>query len=52
MNALRFEPTLPAPLLIGLGVLCAVALLPAIWRRARGWWLRALSFAVILATLA
>ncbi len=52
MSAVRFEPMLPWPLLAGLAAVCVVALLPAVWRRARGAWLRALAFAVILATLA
>ena len=52
MNAIRLEPMLPWPLLLGLAAVCVLALLPAAWRRARGVWLRALAFAVILATLA
>lgn len=46
--ALRFSPTIPAWLLAALAVLCVLALVPAIWRRARGWWLRAACFAVVL----
>jgi len=50
--ALRFEPGLPAPLLLLLAVLCIAAASLGIWRRARGAWLRAASFAVLLAWLA
>ncbi len=52
MTALRFDPTLPWAVLIALGVVCLVALIPAMVRRAAGAWLRALAFVVILATLA
>ena len=50
--ALRFDPSLPAWLLAGLAVLCCVAAGVGIWRRARGAWLRAAGFAVILVWLA
>ena len=46
--ALRFAPTLPVWLIAALAGLCVVALLPALWRRARGVWLRAACFAVVL----
>ena len=52
ISAIRFVPTLPWPLLAGLAVLCALALAPALWRRARGSLLRMLSFAVVLLWLA
>ncbi len=52
MNTLHWAPALPWPLLAGLAAVCVLALTPAVWRRARGAWLRALAFAVILATLA
>jgi hypothetical protein len=50
--ALRFFPTIPDWLLVGLAVLCVVALVPALWRRARGALLRAACFAVVLLWLA
>src|SRR5271166_1874867 len=49
ISALRFDPLLPVALLIALGVL---ALLPALWRRARGVLWRIAGFAVILLWLA
>ena len=52
MNALRFAPALPWPVLAGLAIVCVLALIPGLWRRARGVWLRALAFGVILAALA
>jgi hypothetical protein len=50
--ALRFAPLVPLWVLVGLGVLCLLALAPAIWRRARGVVWRALAFAVLLLWLA
>ena len=50
--ALRFAPTVPGWLLIALAALCVLALIPALWRRARGVWLRAACFAVVLLWLA
>jgi hypothetical protein len=49
---LRFDPLLPLWALAGLGVLCGLALLPGIVRRARGTVWRAAAFAVLLAWLA
>lgn len=45
---LRFLPLLPWPLLAGLALLAGFALALALIRRARGAWLRALSFALVL----
>jgi hypothetical protein len=50
--ALRFSPTIPVYLLAALAALCVLALAPAIWRRARGVWLRAACFALVLLWLA
>jgi hypothetical protein len=50
--ALRFDPVLPLWLLIGLALLCAVALAIAGVRRARGVLFRAASFLVLLGWLA
>jgi hypothetical protein len=50
--ALRFDPGLPVPLLALLAILSATAAGTAIWRRARGAWLRAAAYAVLLAWLA
>ncbi len=50
--ALRFEPALPAWLLVALALLCCVAAGLGFWRRARGAWLRAAGFAVLLFWLA
>jgi hypothetical protein len=50
--AIRFSPTIPLWLLAALAALCMLALAPALWRRARGWWLRGLCFAVVLLWLA
>jgi len=50
--ALRFEPVLPLWLLVGLGVLCLLAVAAAAVRRARGVVIRAALFAVLIAWLA
>ncbi|WP_207540142.1 hypothetical protein [Sabulicella rubraurantiaca] len=50
--ALDFAPILPLTLLGALAVLCLLALVPAVLRRARGAWWRALAFALILGALA
>ena len=50
--AIRFDPTLPPWLLAALALLCALALAPAIWRRAAGAVWRALAFAALLLWLA
>lgn len=50
--ALRFEPALPWWMLGALGLLCLLVLLPALVRRARGGWWRALAFVVLLGWLA
>ena len=49
--ALRFDPALPWWALGALAALCAVALLPAVLRRARGTAWRSLAFLVLLAWL-
>ncbi|MBO1074086.1 hypothetical protein [Roseomonas marmotae] len=49
---LDFAPILPLWLLIALGVVALLALSMALWRRARGVWWRALSFALLLLALA
>jgi hypothetical protein len=45
-------PVLPPWLIVALGILAALSLIPAFWRRARGAKLRSLVFAVILLALA
>ena len=50
--ALRFTPLIPNWALIALAAACAAALVPALWRRARGVAWRALAFAVLLFWLA
>jgi len=50
--ALRFDPAVPLWVLAALGVLCLLALAPALWRRARGVTWRLLAFAVLLFWLA
>jgi hypothetical protein len=50
--ALRFDPGLPVPVLVLLVALCVAAAGLGIWRRARGAWLRAASFAVLITWLA
>ncbi len=50
--SLRFEPLLPLWALAVLGVLCALALIPGIWRRAAGTAWRAAAFGVLLLWLA
>ena len=50
--AIRFAPTIPVWLLTTLAALCVLAVGVAIWRRARGWWLRGLCFVVVLLWLA
>jgi hypothetical protein len=49
---LRFDPLLPIWAIAALGVLCLLALLPGIWRRANGTVWRAAAFAVLLLWLA
>lgn len=46
-----FAPVLPVWLIAALGVVAALALVPALWRRARGAPLRALVFALLLLAL-
>ena len=48
----RFEPLVPTWLLGLLAAICLAALLPALWRRARGTLLRVLCFALLLLWLA
>ena len=50
--ALRFDPAVPWWVIGALAVLCLLALLPALLRRARGVVWRVLAFAVLLAWLA
>jgi len=50
--ALRIDPLLPEWLLFALGALCLLALIPAVWRRARGWPWRAACFLALIAWLA
>ena len=47
-SALRFAPVVPWLLIAALAALCALVLLPALFRRARGALWRALAFAVLL----
>ncbi|WP_339818855.1 hypothetical protein [Sulfitobacter dubius] len=47
-----FDPLIPLPLLIGLGVLAAFGVLLAVWRGLSGWALRGLAAVVVLAALA
>ncbi|WP_339638657.1 hypothetical protein [uncultured Sulfitobacter sp.] len=47
-----FDPLIPLPLLIGLGVLAALGVLLAVWRGLSGWALRGLAAVVVLAALA
>jgi hypothetical protein len=51
-TTLAFAPLVPWPLVIALGVLSALAIAVAVWRRARGALWRALALAAILAVLA
>ncbi|MCK8786458.1 hypothetical protein M0638_18950 [Roseomonas sp. NAR14] len=46
-----FAPILPVWLLAALALLALLALAPAVWRRARGAWWRALAFALLLLAL-
>jgi hypothetical protein len=50
--AVRFVPALPWPLLAALAGFCGLALVLALWRRARGTLWRGLAFAVLLLWLA
>ena len=50
--AIRLQPAVPLWLLAALGAFCVAALAIAFWRRARGAWLRAACFAVLLLWLA
>src|SRR3954452_5427600 len=52
LAGIDLAPILPVWLLVALGVVAALSLVPALWRRARGTGLRALVFALILAALA
>ncbi len=52
MQSVVFQPDLPVPFLIGLGVLTLVMVILALWRRLPGWWLRALAASVLLLALA
>jgi hypothetical protein len=51
LSGIDFAPVLPVWLIAALGVLAALALVPALWRRARGAPLRALVFALLLLAL-
>ncbi|MBB5694628.1 hypothetical protein [Muricoccus pecuniae] len=52
LSSIDFAPVLPAWLLVVLAALAALALLPALLRRARGAWWRALAFLLILGAIA
>lgn len=52
MQSVVFQPDLPVPFLIALGVLTFVMVALALWRRLPGWWLRALAASVLLLALA
>jgi hypothetical protein len=52
ISGIDLAPILPLWLLAGLAGLALLALVPALWRRARGVWWRALSFALLLLALA
>jgi len=52
LAGLDFAPVLPIWLIGALAALAGLALLPALWRRARGAWLRALVFALLVLALA
>ena len=52
LSGIDFAPILPFWLLGALAALALLALVPALWRRARGVWWRALSFALLLLALA
>jgi hypothetical protein len=52
LAGIDFAPVLPVWLIAALGVLALLALAPALWRRARGAPLRALTFALLLLALA
>jgi hypothetical protein len=51
LAGIDFAPVLPWWLLAALGAVALLALAPAFWRRARGAWLRALGFALLLLAL-
>jgi hypothetical protein len=52
LSGIDLAPILPLWLLAALAGLAVLALAPALWRRARGVWWRALSFALLLLALA
>jgi len=52
LAAVAFDPLLPAPVFVALAVLAGLAVALALWRRARGAWLRAFVAAVLLLALA
>ena len=52
LAAVVFEPLLPMPLFAALAVLAALAVGLALWRRARGAWLRAFVALVLVLALA
>jgi hypothetical protein len=52
VSAVDFAPVLPLWLLAALGAVALLVLVPAFWRRARGAWLRAGVFALLLLALA
>lgn len=49
---LHFEPALPGQVLAALAALCVLALIPALWRKARGGFWRAAGFALLILVLA
>ncbi|MDW8444765.1 MAG: hypothetical protein RML45_11115 [Acetobacteraceae bacterium] len=52
LASVAFDPLLPTPLFVALGLLAGIAVGLALWRRARGAWLRAFVAAVLLLALA
>ncbi|MCS6853876.1 MAG: hypothetical protein NZ523_03855 [Elioraea sp.] len=52
LASIVFDPLLPTPLFVALGLLAGIAVGLALWRRARGAWLRAFVAAVLLLALA
>ncbi len=50
--SLSFAPLLPVPVLIGFAVLAALLVVPGLWRRMRGAWLRAAAAVALILALA
>jgi hypothetical protein len=51
LSSIDFAPVLPVWLLAALAAVALLAVIPALWRRARGAWWRALAFLLILGAL-